>query len=127
MSEPASMDAWRKQRGLDQTRPVNAPLHGGGGGDTLPPMTDDSLKPRVDFLHTAFLWLAGVMVAAITTIIVVAFTLSTSTNARLDKSIETTSGISREVGVVGAKIDEANRRLERIEGKLDQLGTSKGR
>lgn len=79
----------------------------------------DQLKPRVDFLHTAFLWLTGVIVAAIGTLVIGAVSLTASTNSRLDKGAEATSALNREVGQLSVKIDEANERLARIEAKLD--------
>lgn len=97
-------------------------LKDGGGGGTSGGMTDDALKPRVDFLQTAFLWLAGIMVTAIVAIIGVVLALSSAANVRTDKLTETTAALSREVGVSNAKLDEANRRLDRIERKIDAIG-----
>jgi hypothetical protein len=100
-------------------------LKGGGGGGTYGGMSNDTnsdaLKPRVDFLQTAFLWLAGIMVAAIGTIVLVAVNLTGATNTRLDRSVEATSALNREVGQLGVKADETNVRLQRIEDKLDRL------
>ncbi|WP_159975824.1 MULTISPECIES: hypothetical protein [unclassified Novosphingobium] len=84
-------------------------------------MTDDALKPRVDFLHTAFLWLAGALVTALVTIVVLNLTLASSANVRTDRLIENISLINRQAGEQGTKMDEANRRLDRIEAKLDRL------
>ena len=106
-------------------------LHGGGGGGTHGGMSSDTnldaLKPRVDFLQTAFLWLAGIMVAAIGTIVLVAVNLTGATNTRLDRSVESTSALNREVGQLSVKADETNVRLQRIEDKLDRLSAGQKR
>lgn len=97
-------------------------LKGAGPSGTPPKVTDDPLKARVDFLQTAFLWLAGALVTATVAVIGIAVTMTNSTNGRLDKSVEVGSNLNREVGVVGTKIDDSNRRLDRIEQKLDAIG-----
>lgn len=102
-------------------------LKSGDGGGTSGSVTEDALKPRVDFLHTAFLWLAGALVTAIVAIIGVNLTLASNANSRTDKVIESVSTLNREVGEVSAKADETNRRLDRIEAKLDRLLERKGK
>jgi len=84
-------------------------------------MGEDTIKSRVDFLHTAFLWLVGALVTAIIAIIGVNLTLASNTNSRIDKIVETGSTMNRQLGEQAVKVDEVNRRLERIESKLDRL------
>ncbi|WP_285020269.1 hypothetical protein [Novosphingobium sp. fls2-241-R2A-195] len=96
-------------------------LKGGDGGGTSGGMSEEALKPRVDFLHTAFLWLAGLMVTAFLALITVNLTLAGNANTRTDKLVETVSGLNRQAGEVASNQDEANRRLDRIEAKIDRL------
>lgn len=97
------------------------PLKTKGGGGTSPPVADDPIKSRVDFLHTAFLWLAGALLVAIGTVIGISVNLSNATNSRLDTATKVISDNNREIGQVGVKVDDSNRRLDRIETKIDQL------
>lgn len=96
-------------------------LNPGGPDDTLPPMTEDSLKPRVDFLQTAFLWLAGALLTVIVAAATMSITSSNATHSRIDKVAGDLTVLNRQIGEQSAKADEANRRLERIETKLDRL------
>lgn len=99
-------------------KPPTSLSNGGGSSNRMP---DDQLKSRVDFLQTAFLWLAGALVTAVIGVIAIAVTLSNSTNVRLDKVNEAMSGLNREVGQVSVKIDASNNRLDRMDEKLDQI------
>ncbi len=106
----------------EEARSMRGDVRGGGNGGSFAG-TGDPLKPRVDFLHTAFLWLAGALVTAVIGIIAIAVTMTNATNGRLDRSNEELSALSRDIGQVSVKVDDANRRLDRIDQKLDQLGT----
>lgn len=112
---PKSADDRAKERWFERLDQLNS----GGGDGIYPSMSEESLKPRVDFLHTAFLWMAGALVTVLVAVMGVIFATSTGTNARIDRMGESVSAVSREVGVVGAKIDDTNRLLERIDAKLD--------
>ncbi|WP_311271272.1 hypothetical protein [Sphingobium sp. WCS2017Hpa-17] len=90
-------------------------------------MSDDAIKPRVDFLHTAFLWLAGIIITGLLAILGVSVTMSNNTNGRIDKVADSVSTMNRENGEQSASQAETNRRLDRIEGKIDQLLERKGR
>lgn len=111
-----------ERRQTDAARRLSA----GGGGGTPGGVTDDALKPRVDFLHTAFLWLAGLMITALLAIVTVIFSVSGRTDAKIDKLAETVSALGREVGATNerqeARDRETIRRLDRIEAKLDAGG-----
>ena len=97
------------------------PLNPTGGGGTSDNMPEDALKPRVDFLQTAFLWLAGALLTVIVAAATMSITSSNASNARIDKVGADLSVLNRQVGEQSSKVDEANRRLERIETKLDRL------
>ncbi|MBX9813977.1 MAG: hypothetical protein A4S12_11750 [Proteobacteria bacterium SG_bin5] len=84
-------------------------------------MPEDALKPRVDFLYTAFLWLVGALITVTIAVVGVSITLSSGTTARLDKNGEQLSALNREVGEVSVKLDDQSKRLQRIEEKLDKL------
>ena len=125
--DESKRDLWIESQGrLAQIRQPSGqgPLNPPGGSGTLIPVADDHLKSRVDFLQTAFLWLAGIMITGFIAMVTVMLNVSSSANARSDKIVETMSGLNREVGVVGGKVDESNRRLSSIENKLDQIGGS---
>lgn len=101
----------------------------GRGDGTSGGVTDDSLKSRVDWLYTLIPWLIGLIVTLFVAIVVSAATTNgridaaaATTNGRIDRLSETTSSLSREVGVIGGKVDESNRRMDRIEAKLDAIG-----
>lgn len=93
----------------------------GGPGGTSGGMTEDAIKPRVDFLQSAFLWLAGAVVTITLAFITAILLLSNGMNARADKIVENVASLSRQIGENGARLDEENRRLDRIEAKIDRL------
>ena len=108
-------------------------LRGGGGGGTSGGVTDDALKPRVDFLQSAFLWLAGFMITAILAFVAVIFATSAATNARVDalgvkvdRLAEVVAGFGREVSALSVKMDERGRRLDRGEAGADRRGVRTG-
>ncbi|MGA1806715.1 hypothetical protein VHN57_08400 [Sphingobium sp. WW5] len=121
MSNVHDMEEWLERKRDAET------LHKGGGGGISGGMSEDSLKPRVDFLHTAFLWLAGAIITVALAIVTVTFTMSNSTNGRIDKLTDAVSTMNREAGEQSTKQDDTNRRLDRIESKIDQLLERKGK
>ena len=128
--DESKRDLWvESQHRLSQTRQPSGqgPLNPPGGSGTSTPVADDPLKSRVDFLQTAFLWLAGIMITGFIAMVTVTLNVSSSANARSDKIAETVSNLNREVGTVGTKVDESNRRLNNIENKLDQIGDRLGK
>ncbi len=133
MSEPSlsTIVPFRTAQGVklttDGAAKVPASLKSGGGGGTSSGMSDDAIKPRVDFLHTAFLWLAGIIITGLLAILGVSVTMSNNTNGRIDKVADSVSTMNRENGEQSASQAETNRRLDRIEGKIDQLLERKGR
>ena len=115
-----------RQRQLQ--REETEPLPGGRGGGTSPPMANDDLKTRVDWLYTLVPWLIGLLVTLFIAIIVGAATtngridtVGTSISGRTDKLTETVGSLNREVGTLSEKQSEINRRLDRIESKIDKL------
>jgi hypothetical protein len=98
----------------------NEALKGGDSGGTSGTMSDDALKPRVDFLHTAFLWLAGAIVTITVGLAALILNQGSGTNARIDKVADSVSSLNREVGVLSAKQDDANKKLDAISDKLDK-------
>lgn len=128
--DESKRDLWvESQRRLNQGRQPagQGPLNPPGGSGTSAPVADDPLKSRVDFLQTAFLWLAGIMITGFIAMVTVTLSVSSSANVRSDKVAETVSNLNREVGTVGTKVDESNRRLNNIENKLDQIGDRLGK
>jgi hypothetical protein len=124
MNNVVDIDGQRRKAAstLHPARELEQTLHGGGPGGTSGDMkTEDPLKARVDFLHTAFLGLLGLIVAGFIGLATLIGTSNNAANSRIDKAGETVSALNREVGVVGGKVDESNRRLDRIDGKLDQI------
>ena len=77
----------------------------------------------MDFLQTAFLWLAGLFITGMLAIFTAIMTVSSGTNGRIDKLTEAVSVMNRESGVQASKAEDANQRLDRIEGKIDKLLT----
>lgn len=102
-------------------REIEERLNSKGGGGTSPPMADDTLSKRVDGLQTLVYSLVAVMVAGFIAIFGAVVVSSNTTNTRIDGSSATVSTLNREVGVVGAKVDESNKRLDRIDQKLEQI------
>lgn len=97
-----------------------APLKDGDGGGTSPPVTED-LKPRVDFLHSAFLWIAGLGVTSFIALVTLMLTLHAGTNSRIDKVNDTLTTMSHEVGVLSASREGTDARLNRMDAKLDRM------
>lgn len=108
---------WGKPRAPDHDDRLNPPSGGGISGG----MSEESLKPRVDFLHTAFLWLAGAIITVALAVVTVNVTTSNTTNGRIDKLTEGVSVMNREAGEQSMKQDDTSRRLESMEGKLDKM------
>ena len=128
--DESKRDLWvESQRRLSEGRQPSGegPLNPPGGSGTSAPVADDPLKSRVDFLQTAFLWLAGIMITGFIAMITVTLNSSSSANVRSDRVVETVSVLNREVGTVGVKVDESNRRLNNIENKLDQIASRLGK
>lgn len=98
-----------------------ARLKNSGGGGRFSGMSEESLKPRVDFLQTAFLWLAGLFITGLLAIFTAILTVSSGTNGRIDKLTEAVSAMNRENGEQSSKSDDTNRRLDRIEQKIDKI------
>jgi len=126
MLDTSRQNAWADMQTMRRTEGSADPLHGDGGGGTSGPVDSDNLKSRVDFLHTAFLWIAGLLITALVAIVTVILTVSSNTNGRIDKIPESISALNREVGRSGDRQEETNRRLEHIETRLEKIGAKLG-